>query len=114
MIEVVLADRCVQCDICIKVCPTDVFRRGEDGVPVVAHQEDCQTCFMCEANCPTDALYVAPFDTPVPEDSTHTDADALAEAGALGAYRAVIGWGGGRTPGSTLDRNHLFAPVSTS
>ncbi|WP_256974034.1 MULTISPECIES: 4Fe-4S binding protein [Rhodococcus] len=25
MIEVVLADRCVQCDICIKVCPTDVF-----------------------------------------------------------------------------------------
>nr|WP_232238054.1 ferredoxin family protein [Rhodococcus sp. 2G] len=56
MIEVIVAERCISCDICIAVCPTDVFERAPDGLPVVAHQEDCQTCFMCEVNCPADAL----------------------------------------------------------
>ncbi|MFI0482552.1 4Fe-4S binding protein [Actinomadura sp. 9N215] len=106
MIEVVSADRCVQCDICIKVCPTDVFDRGPDGLPIIARQSDCQTCFMCEAHCPTDALYVAPFSTPAPPNSTHTDETSLATA--FGAYRRIIGWGQGRTPGSRADRNHIF------
>lgn len=60
MIEIVSAAACIACDVCVKVCPTDVFDRGADGVPVIARQSDCQTCFMCEAYCPTDALYVAP------------------------------------------------------
>jgi len=108
VIELIVADRCVRCDICIKVCPTDVFSRGDDGIPVIAHQEDCQTCFMCEANCPTDALYVAPFERPVESDSAHRDEEHLERTGALGAYRAVIGWGDGRVRGASLDENHRF------
>ncbi|MFE5308490.1 4Fe-4S dicluster domain-containing protein [Isoptericola sp. NPDC056605] len=109
MIEVVSAARCVSCDICIRVCPTDVFDRGEDGVPVVARQSDCQTCFMCEAYCPTDALYVAPLAGPAPAGSPHADEDVLAAAGSLGAYRALLGWGGGRTAGSRRDANAELA-----
>ena len=108
MIELVSRSRCVTCDVCIAVCPTNVFDRGPDGVPVIARQGDCQTCFMCEAYCPTDALYVAPMSTPAPHGSPHTDEAALAASGALGAYRRRVGWGGGRTPGSRLDTNHLF------
>ena len=109
MIEVIVAERCISCDICIAVCPTDVFESGPDGLPVVAHQEDCQTCFMCEVNCPVDALYVAPYSAAVSEDSPHRDVDALTESGALGRYRAVVGWGRGRRAGAREDRNDLFA-----
>lgn len=98
MIELVSAARCIACDKCVKVCPTNVFDRGADGVPVISRQSDCQTCFQCEANCPADALFVAPHTHPAAEslrDERHLD-----EAGLLGSYRAQIGWGKGRTPGS--------------
>ncbi|MBK1787489.1 4Fe-4S dicluster domain-containing protein [Prauserella cavernicola] len=108
MIEIVSSARCVACDLCIKVCPTDVFERGADGIPVIARQDDCQTCFMCEVYCPTDALYVAPLGDPAPPDSPHTDEDALVQRGELGAYRAAVGWGRGRAPGASLDKNYLF------
>jgi NAD-dependent dihydropyrimidine dehydrogenase PreA subunit len=108
MIELVSPGRCVTCDRCIAACPTNVFDRGADGVPVIARQSDCQTCFMCEAYCPTDALFVAPLSSPAPAGSPYTDPDALREAEALGAYRRTVGWGHGRVPGSRLDTNHLF------
>ncbi|MFF5970661.1 4Fe-4S dicluster domain-containing protein [Streptomyces sp. NPDC012769] len=102
MIELVSADRCITCDKCIAVCPTDVFDRGADGVPVIARQSDCQTCFQCEANCPADALYVAPQALPVPDDAGVRDEHRLVRAGLLGSYRRDIGWGHGRTPGARL------------
>ena len=102
MIEVVSAGRCVRCDVCVKVCPTDVFDRGPDGVPVIARQSDCQTCFMCEAHCPADALFVAPTTHPVPPDSPLRDEAHLAASGMLGSYRREIGWGRGRKPGARL------------
>ncbi|MBE1592263.1 4Fe-4S binding protein [Nonomuraea angiospora] len=97
MIEIVLRDRCIACDKCVEACPTDVFVRGDDGVPLIARQGDCQTCFMCEAYCPVDALYVAPAAHPLPEPPDVTE---LAERGLLGGYRRQIGWGHGRTPGA--------------
>jgi NAD-dependent dihydropyrimidine dehydrogenase PreA subunit len=92
MIEVVSAERCVQCDICIKVCPTNVFDRGADGIPVIARQSDCQTCFMCEAYCPEEAVFVAHPVTPVAEDSPYRDEQYLIDNDLLGAYRRAIGW----------------------
>jgi NAD-dependent dihydropyrimidine dehydrogenase PreA subunit len=108
VIEVVSHERCVACDICVKVCPMDVFERGPDGVPVIARQSDCQTCFMCEAYCPVDALFVAPLSGPAPVGSAYTDEHRLARAELLGAYRRAIGWGHGRAPGSTADRSFVF------
>lgn len=108
MIEIVSKERCVSCDVCIKVCPMDVFDRGADGIPVISRQVDCQSCFLCEAYCPTDALYVAPYDHPAPPGSSQADEAAQRAAGALGAYREVLGWGRGRRNGSGLDQNHRF------
>jgi NAD-dependent dihydropyrimidine dehydrogenase PreA subunit len=89
MIELVSADRCVECQICIKVCPTFVFDPGDDGIPVIARQEDCQTCFMCEAYCPADALYVAHH----ADEYVEVDEEAVIQSGQLGSWRAAIGWG---------------------
>ncbi len=80
MIEIISSTACIACDVCIKVCPTDVFERGEDGIPVIARQSDCQTCFMCEAYCPVDALYVSPISAPVGPDSPHADEGAVRRA----------------------------------
>jgi NAD-dependent dihydropyrimidine dehydrogenase PreA subunit len=100
VIEVVDADRCIGCDRCVEVCPTRVFDRGADGVPVIARHDTCQTCFQCEAYCPTDALFVAPLTTPVEPGSPLRDVARLAESGLLGSYRRELGWGSGRRLGA--------------
>lgn len=100
MIELVSEARCIGCDVCVDVCPTNVFDRVPGGVPRIARQEDCQTCFMCEAYCPVDALYVAPQ----AEQQVGVDEEALAASGLLGSYRAVVGWGPKRTPGAASDQ----------
>lgn len=99
MIELVSSDRCVDCGMCVKVCPTNVFDAGADGVPVIARQDDCQTCYICEAYCPVDALYVAPY-----ADTKETVSESeLVEAGLLGSWRETIGWGPGRTKLAAID-----------
>ncbi|MBF6130455.1 4Fe-4S dicluster domain-containing protein [Nocardia brasiliensis] len=95
MIEVVSAARCIECDKCVEVCPTHVFDRGPDGLPLIARQSDCQTCFMCEAYCPTDALFVAAQTRPLAPDDPQRDEQHLSEHGLLGSYRKALGWGGG-------------------
>jgi NAD-dependent dihydropyrimidine dehydrogenase PreA subunit len=100
VIELVHRERCVTCDLCIEVCPTRVFDRGPDGVPVIARHDNCQTCFQCEAYCPTDALFVAPLSAPADADSLHRDPTHLIETGLLGGYRRELGWGSGRQLGA--------------
>src|ERR1044071_5407764 len=107
MIELVSEARCIGCDICVKVCPTNVFDAGAGAAPVIARQQDCQTCFMCEAYCPTDALYVAPdADQPVQLSEAELD-----QRGALGSYRAALGWGGGRKAGAQADQSFRLIPL---
>jgi NAD-dependent dihydropyrimidine dehydrogenase PreA subunit len=106
VIELVSTQRCISCDICIRVCPTNVFDRGEDGIPAIARQDDCQTCVMCEAWCPTDALFVAPLTEPAPAGSAYRDEDRLVADGLLGSYRRELGWGKGRIP--TAQRDESF------
>jgi len=96
MIELVSEQRCIGCDICIRVCPTNVFERGPDRLPEIRRQADCQTCFMCEAWCPTDALFVAPQTDPVAVNSRYRDEAWLTARGLLGSYRRELGWGGER------------------
>ncbi|MGO4108463.1 4Fe-4S binding protein [Paenibacillus sp. YAF4_2] len=99
MIELVSEERCISCNICVKVCPTNVFDKGEDGVPVIARQSDCQTCFICEVYCPADALYVSPY----AEQTVEVNEQELADKGVLGSWRAIIGWGPGRTKIAAID-----------
>ncbi|GAA4387065.1 ferredoxin family protein [Tsukamurella soli] len=111
MIELVAAERCIACDKCIDVCPTDVFDRGVDGVPVLARHQDCQTCFQCEANCPVDALFVSPLTT---RDPGVGDIESVTRSGLLGSYRARIGWGAGRTPGARVGVGPALGPDSVA
>ncbi|RAV18779.1 4Fe-4S dicluster domain-containing protein [Paenibacillus contaminans] len=94
MIEVVSETKCIQCNQCVSVCPTNVFDRVENGIPVIARQQDCQTCFMCELYCPVDALYVAPD----PISGAIADEEELEAKGIIGGYREKVGWGKGRKP----------------
>ncbi|MEC0227238.1 MULTISPECIES: 4Fe-4S dicluster domain-containing protein [Paenibacillus] len=94
MIELVSESKCIECNICVSVCPTNVFDKGDNGIPVIARQSDCQTCFMCELYCPADALYVAAD----AEGPTLVSEEQLDEHGLFGGYREKVGWGPGRKP----------------
>lgn len=99
MIEVISKDRCIECGLCIRVCPTNVFDREETGLPMIARQEDCQTCFICEAYCPADALYVTPYADMV----QRVTEEELIAVRLLGSWRETLGWGRGRTPLAAID-----------
>lgn len=87
MIELIVAERCVGCNACVAICPTNVFDPGAE-VPVIARQADCQTCFMCELYCPHDAIYVGPnSERPEP-----VNAAELIASGLLGEFRRHHGW----------------------
>lgn len=111
MIELINADRCTQCNICVRICPTDVFDLVDDGPPAIARQEVCQTCFMCEAHCPVDAMYVAPMRHAAPAGSAHLDERQLIADGYFGSYRARLGWGKGRKPPRTAAQLEALAKL---
>ncbi|MDB4988919.1 MAG: hypothetical protein JWN04_4097 [Myxococcaceae bacterium] len=102
MIELVSDSRCVRCDICVRVCPTNVFDLVPGEAPVIARQEDCQTCFMCELYCPTEALFVAPD----ADHAVQVDEGQLRASGLLGSYRAAVGWSAGRLPEAGNDQTY--------
>ncbi len=105
MIELVSASRCIQCNLCVNVCPTNVFEQRDDQPPQIARQSDCQTCFICEVYCPVDALYVAPD----ADANVVVNESTLAETGLLGSYRANVGWGAGRQKQAQQDQSfHLL------
>ncbi|MGO4371716.1 ferredoxin family protein [Paenibacillus sp. MCAF20] len=104
MIELVSAERCIQCGLCVKVCPTNVFDEDDNGLPYIARQEDCQTCFVCEAHCPVDALYVSPQ----ADVQEAVDEEQLIASGLLGSWRATIGWGPGRTKLASVDTTEFI------
>ena len=49
-------DYCKKCDICIAVCPEDVYRAGEDGIPIAIQPDQCIWCEKCEIYCPDFAI----------------------------------------------------------
>jgi ferredoxin like protein len=46
----ICAEKCVTYD-CVSVCPANVWREGEDGVPQIAY-ENCLECGSCRWACP--------------------------------------------------------------
>jgi NAD-dependent dihydropyrimidine dehydrogenase PreA subunit len=97
MIELLVDELCIGCDICVRICPTDVFDAVPGEVPAIARQEDCHTCMECELHCPVDALYVSPRSAPDPVDK-----ERIVTSGILGSYQRALGWKRG-TPGGSDD-----------
>ena len=54
-LDVKVADVCATCETndCARVCPANVWREGEDGVPTIAY-ENCLECSSCRFACPYD------------------------------------------------------------
>ena len=99
MIEIVSARRCIACDVCVKVCPANVFDAMAGAAPLIARQDDCQTGFLCEIYCPTDALYVAP-DAEGPSAVNEAEIEAV---GLFGSYARALGWRRGKPGGAEND-----------
>lgn len=58
-------DRCVGCDACVDVCPTDVLELVANKSRVVRF-DDCIGCEQCAMACPTAALVMHPEGTEPP------------------------------------------------
>jgi NAD-dependent dihydropyrimidine dehydrogenase PreA subunit len=99
MIELISESRCTACDVCVRVCPANVFDKVPGGQPIIARQRDCQTCFLCELYCPKDALFVAPN----ADSATAVDVFDLERDGSFGSYARAIGWTKGRPGGTDQD-----------
>ena len=104
MIEVLVEERCVECNLCVKVCPLNVFEKRENQPPMIARQSDCQTCYMCELYCPAQALYVSAD----AEDTVDVSVNELKETGVLGSYRKDIGWEKGHKSSASQDTAYKF------
>ncbi|WP_176584286.1 4Fe-4S dicluster domain-containing protein [Priestia megaterium] len=105
MIELLSEDRCINCNLCVSVCPTNVFDHSRmGGAPSIARQSDCQTCFMCELYCPVDALYV----TPLAEQTVEVNEQHVINQHLLGSYREAVGWGKGRKSTASSDQSHII------
>ena len=103
MIEVIDPETCTGCNICVNVCPMDVFAKTAN-VPVLARQDACQTCFQCEARCPEDALYVHP----VAVAALGMSLDQAKATGMMGSYRRAIGWADGSKAARATDASYLI------
>ena len=49
--------KCINCGMCLAVCPHAVFAEGEKAV-LLAYPQDCIECGACQLNCPAGAILV--------------------------------------------------------
>jgi NAD-dependent dihydropyrimidine dehydrogenase PreA subunit len=49
--------RCINCGMCLMVCPHAIFSEGEKAVSLI-NPQDCIECGACQMNCPTAAIIV--------------------------------------------------------
>jgi len=47
---------CKACNICIALCPQQVFEPDRDGKPQMARPENCTQCTICWIHCPDFAI----------------------------------------------------------
>ncbi|MEN6524401.1 MAG: nitroreductase family protein [Anaerolineaceae bacterium] len=47
---------CIQCESCVRICPSDVYKSDEGKPPQVAQPQRCIACGHCVAACPVDAI----------------------------------------------------------
>lgn len=47
---------CKACNICIAMCPQQIFEPDRDGKPVQSRPGDCTQCTICWVHCPDFAI----------------------------------------------------------
>lgn len=47
---------CKACNICIAMCPKQVFEPDRDGKPIQKRPESCTQCTICWVHCPDFAI----------------------------------------------------------
>ncbi len=47
---------CKACNICIALCPQQVFEPDRDGKPKMVRPENCTQCTICWIHCPDFAI----------------------------------------------------------
>lgn len=47
---------CTGCGACVRVCPGNLIKRGEDGRAFMRRPRDCWGCTACLKACPADAV----------------------------------------------------------
>ena len=52
----VVKERCLQCDLCVRICPTGNISRNNDGDIVFG--SNCLVCAKCYNLCPADAILI--------------------------------------------------------
>ena len=50
---------CKACNLCIALCPTQVFEPDRDGKPIQARPDACTQCTICWVHCPDFAIVSA-------------------------------------------------------
>lgn len=48
-------DKCIACELCVRVCPNGVLALSDD-VPMVINPEACEYTGACQEICPTEAI----------------------------------------------------------
>lgn len=105
MIAALIAERCDNCQACVRACPGFVFNPG-DRHPTIARLDACETCFLCELACTRDALWVAPE----ADSATAPSTAELVASGQLGQIRRDHGWNE-PLAGGQLDAYRLLGPL---
>ncbi len=50
-------NKCNNCGLCYRICPTDVYAMFDKKV-YIAHQADCMSCYLCAHECPVKAIKI--------------------------------------------------------
>ena len=57
MPPIINSEKCTTCDICVNICPHDVFYGSSKGeIPVITYPEECFHCNACVIDCPVGAV----------------------------------------------------------
>ncbi|PLW80837.1 4Fe-4S ferredoxin [Candidatus Woesearchaeota archaeon] len=50
-------EKCMNCNVCVEVCPMECFE-NKDGDVQVTQPDECIGCKACEVQCPHQAIVV--------------------------------------------------------
>ncbi|HEY3426912.1 MAG TPA: ferredoxin family protein [Negativicutes bacterium] len=57
MPPVIDKNKCVNCSVCVQICPTDVLHtKAGSELPEIRYPEECWHCNACVLDCPVKAV----------------------------------------------------------